>query len=62
MNPDLVSRYQNGCMFPDMGSVFMPVDKCMKENGCLQVLRGSHKLGRIQHCLVGDQAGADDER
>ena len=33
-----------------------------EENGCMQVLKGSHKLGRINHVLSGDQAGADMER
>ena len=54
--------YQNGCLFPEMGSIFIPVDKCRKENACLQVLKGSHKMGRISHVLAGDQAGADKER
>lgn len=36
--------------------------RCVRENGCLQVLKGSHKLGRINHKLTGDQAGADAER
>ena len=26
------------------------------------MIRGSHKLGRIEHVLTGDQAGADPER
>jgi len=54
--------YQNGCLFPDMGSVFMPVDKCTKQNSCLQVLSGSHKLGRVDHYHIGGQSGADPER
>ena len=29
--------YNNGCMFPDMCSVFIAIDDCSKENGCLQV-------------------------
>ena len=29
------------------------------ENGALQVLRGSHRMGRIEHGKVGQQAGAD---
>ena len=45
-----------------MGSVFIPVDKSTKENGCLKVLDGSHTMGRINHILEGDQAGADPER
>ena len=30
-----------------------------KENGCLQIIPGSHHAGRIDHVLTGDQAGAD---
>ena len=54
--------YVNGCLFPDMLSVFIAVDPCSKENGCMQVLRGSHKMGRIDHKFVGEQTGADLER
>ena len=45
-----------------MGSVFIPVDKCTKENGCLQVLDGSYLMGRINHMPIGDQYGAEPER
>lgn len=54
--------YNNGCLFPDMASVFIPLDPCRRENGCLQVLRGSHRMGRIDHGRVGGQTGADVER
>ena len=54
--------YQNGLLFPDLVSVFIAVDKATRENGCLQVIRGSHLMGRIDHILTGDQAGADMER
>jgi ectoine hydroxylase-related dioxygenase (phytanoyl-CoA dioxygenase family) len=54
--------YQNGVLFPDLTSVSIAVDKATKENGCLQVIRGSHKMGRVDHVLTGDQAGADMER
>jgi ectoine hydroxylase len=54
--------YNNGCLFPDMGSVMIAVDPNTRENGCLQVLRGSHKLGRIDHGQFGEQSGADPER
>ena len=47
--------YGNGCLTPEMGSIFMPLDVCVRENGCLQVLRGSHRMGRIEHGLTGDQ-------
>jgi hypothetical protein len=54
--------YQNGVLFPDLVSVFIAVDPSTRENGCLQVIRGSHKLGRIEHVLTGEQAGADKAR
>ena len=54
--------YHNGVLYPDLVSVFIAVDPSTKENGCLQVIKGSHLLGRIDHVLTGDQAGADMER
>jgi hypothetical protein len=54
--------YQNAVLFPLMTSVMIAVDRSTKENGCLQVLKGSHLMGRIDHVLTGDQAGADRER
>lgn len=54
--------YNNGCLFPDMLSVGIAVDPATRENGCLQVLRGSHAMGRIDHGRVGGQTGADMER
>ena len=54
--------YKNGCLFPDMASVFVAVDRCTQENGCMQVLKGSHRMGRIDHNFSGEQTGADHER
>jgi len=55
--------YNNGCLFPLMASVMVALDKCTRENGCLQVVRGSHLLGRIDHGLMeGSQVGADPKR
>jgi len=54
--------YQNGVLFPWLTSVFIAVDPCTRENGCLQVLKQSHLAGRIDHILTGDQAGANRER
>lgn len=54
--------YQNGVLYPLLCSASIAVDRAMRENGCLQVIRGSHHLGRIDHVLTGDQAGADRER
>ena len=54
--------YQNGVLFPLLSSASIAVDAATRENGCLQVVRGSHQLGRIDHVLTGQQAGADMER
>lgn len=54
--------YLNGCLFPDMGSCLIAVDRATRANGCLQVLTGSHHLGRIDHHKVGDQFVADLDR
>jgi ectoine hydroxylase len=54
--------YQNGVLFPLLTSAFIAVDPATRENGCMQVLKGSHHMGRIDHVLTGDQAGADLER
>src|SRR5689334_20265426 len=54
--------YQNGVLFPLLASVFIAVDPATRENGCIQVIPHSHELGRIDHVLTGDQAGADAER
>jgi len=54
--------YSNGVLAPNLCSAFIAVDPATRENGCLQVIRGSHALGRIDHVLKGEQAGADLER
>lgn len=54
--------YNFGLLEPLLTSVTIAVDKATKKNGCLQVLQGSHQMGRVDHSLTGDQAGADMER
>src|SRR5436309_2637262 len=54
--------YQNACLRPDMASGLIAVDRATRENGCLQLLAGSHKMGRIEHGRCGEQTGADPER
>ena len=46
----------------DMASCMIAVDWATEANGCLQVLKGSHKMGRLDHRSTGDQTGADMER
>ena len=54
--------YQNGVLAPNLTSAYIALDRATRANGCLQVIRGSHRLGRIDHRLTGDQAGADPAR
>jgi ectoine hydroxylase-related dioxygenase (phytanoyl-CoA dioxygenase family) len=54
--------YDFGCLYPSMASCFIAVDRATRENGCLQVIPGSHQLGRMNHVKIGGQTGADPER
>jgi len=52
--------YKNQFMFPDqLISVMVALTPANKQNGCLQVIKGSHKLGRLNHGFAGEQVGAD---
>ncbi len=52
--------YKNQFMFPDeLISVMIALTPANKENGCLQVIEGSHKMGRVNHGFAGEQVGAD---
>ena len=52
--------YKNQFIFPDqLISVMIALTPANKENGCLQVIRGSHKMGRVNHGFSGEQVGAD---
>ena len=52
--------YKNGFLYPeDMISVMVALTDATIENGCLQVLKGTHKMQRIEHHFAGEQQGAD---
>ena len=52
--------YKNQFMFPDqLISVMVALTEANKQNGCLQIIKGSHKLGRVNHGFAGEQVGAD---
>jgi ectoine hydroxylase-related dioxygenase (phytanoyl-CoA dioxygenase family) len=53
--------YDYGCLVPTMLSCLIAVDRATKENGCLQVLEGSHAIGRINHDRINEQTVADPE-
>ncbi len=54
--------YNQGFFYPHMISAFVALDEATVENGCLNVLKGSHELGRLEHGNVGGQTGADPLR
>jgi len=54
--------YGDGCLYPRLVSGMLALDRATRENGCLKVLAGSHRLGRLDHGGVGKQAGVESER
>lgn len=55
--------YYNGCLEPLMFSCMIALDRTTRENGCLQLVKGSHRLGRIDHVpLTKTQNEADPAR
>jgi phytanoyl-CoA hydroxylase len=51
--------YKNEFLLPEqMMSVMIAITDANQENGCLQVIKGSHKMGRIEHGFAGEQVGA----
>ena len=56
--------YGMGCLFPDMATASIAIDASTRENGCLRVLSGSHKLGRIDHEFDQERedSGVSEER
>ncbi|MDB5223895.1 MAG: Phytanoyl-CoA dioxygenase protein 1 [Chitinophagaceae bacterium] len=51
--------YKNEFLFPEqMLSIMIAITEANKENGCMQVIKGSHKMGRIEHGFAGEQVGA----
>jgi ectoine hydroxylase len=61
---DYAYWYDMGNLFPDMATAFVAIDRATTENGCLKIIEGSHKLGRLNHVYrdgVSD-SGVDPER
>ncbi len=51
--------YKNEFLLPgQMMSVMVAVTEANQSNGCLQVIKGSHKMGRVEHGFAGEQNGA----
>jgi ectoine hydroxylase len=61
---DYAYWYEMGCLYPDMATAFIAIDRATLGNGCLKLVEGSHKLGRLTHVYrdgVSD-SGVDPER
>jgi ectoine hydroxylase-related dioxygenase (phytanoyl-CoA dioxygenase family) len=54
--------YNYGCLAPSMLSIWIAIDRATQANGCLQILEGSHKLGRVDHVREAGQYNTDSER
>ena len=48
-------------LYPKLVSCMIAINEATIENGCLEVLKGSHHIGRIDHNKTGDQKGANME-
>lgn len=59
---DYAYWYHEGCLYPDMLTVTVAVDRCDEANGALQLIAGSHRIGRIEHGKIGMASGVDQER
>jgi ectoine hydroxylase-related dioxygenase (phytanoyl-CoA dioxygenase family) len=56
--------YQMGNLFPDMCTAMIAIDRHTQANGCLTLVEGSHRAGRLEHVYrdgVSD-SGVDPER
>ncbi|MDZ4735717.1 MAG: phytanoyl-CoA dioxygenase family protein [Rhodospirillaceae bacterium] len=54
--------YDEGTLYPDFVTVTVALDKMDRANGCLKLVRGSHRCGRIDVKKVGSASGTDPER
>lgn len=46
--------YHDGCLFPQMLTCAIAIDKSSKENGCLQIVEKSHLMGRLDQIERGN--------
>lgn len=56
--------YGMGNLYPDMATAQIALDVCTKQNGCLKVIPGTHKLGRLNHVTLSESSDSsvDEER
>jgi ectoine hydroxylase-related dioxygenase (phytanoyl-CoA dioxygenase family) len=44
---------------PQVTNCCIAIDENTAANGCMRVVRGSHRLGRLEHGVYGSQTGAE---
>jgi len=54
--------YKEGCLWPDMLTCMIAVDRLTEANGCVKLVRGSHLAGRVDHVPVGQAVACDPQR
>ena len=56
--------YDMGNIYPDMATAQIALDASTKLNGCLKVIPGTHKLGRLNHVTLAQSSdsGVEQER
>jgi ectoine hydroxylase-related dioxygenase (phytanoyl-CoA dioxygenase family) len=54
--------HYNEFFYPDFVSVMVALDPATRDNGCLRVVKGSNRLGRLEHEGMGSQRIADRGR
>lgn len=56
--------YGMGCLYPDLATCFVAIDPATRSNGCLKLIEGSHRLGRMDHLLYDgvSDSGIDEAR
>jgi ectoine hydroxylase len=56
---DYPAWYQQGVPSPNVIIAFLALSPATQENGCLQMIKGSHRLGRLDHDMTKKQPSAD---
>jgi ectoine hydroxylase len=59
---DYGAWYHEGALEPALITVGIAIEPSTVDNGCLQVVRGSHKLGRVEHEYVENAQHRIDPR
>ena len=54
--------YEDGCLYPSLVGISIAIDRNTRPNGCLQVLKKSHLMGRITSVQIGNTCGSDPAR